>query len=556
MLPSIYKFGFYQTVQPPSTIIFCPVTYEDRSLDEVILIYLGEDMQDLDENDKDKSENRRASSIKQKPHTKNPVKYAHLAITQVPQVKKQIEDLSREIKTKIGKTVIASKNKEKVFSYMTSEDAPEDAEKIEQRYEDVLSRTKEHPYSAYLTLKNLIHNHPESPWIPQLFRAMAESAEDPEIVPLRDQEHELIKEYMKHVWADGAEEGEEKNIAMLAYDMSRRRDDGQTSHDEYSKFMAIISEGKIRNATDLMELIRFEAKETFLSKIGEGVSGKTYLVYSPDFKADMALKICPADIYSKVEAEILRALDHPGIVKIRYARDDVVKKDGKPVYAIMMEYVDGNTLKEIYARNPEGLGMMRSLEYSRKLLDAIKYLWKEGFRHRDIHPGNIKVDSKGNVVVLDFGIAAKDRYAAPKDNRRYGGKTDLFSWGLMTYKMLTGEHFLNEGDGTTMHAKTIARRKKNIWKRDGTLLQEYREKIDSRVPEQFRIPILLALEKIHSHDNVKVYSRVQRHLDMMAIDPKNKKMIEHELGYEISDDKYVKILEIAYGNDPDDPQIR
>ena len=128
-----------------------------------------------------------------------------------------------------------------------------------------------------------------------------------------------------------------------------------------------------------------------------------------------------------------------------------------------MEYVDGQTLEDRMKQGP--IPDMEALDYSVQLFNGISHLYNNGIFHRDINARNVKINSKGQVKIIDFGSAIEDLEAEPKDNRRTGGDTDFFSWALLTYEMLTGEHLVlsrEENMGTKTHAELVEKLKKEI----------------------------------------------------------------------------------------------
>lgn len=151
----------------------------------------------------------------------------------------------------------------------------------------------------------------------------------------------------------------------------------------------------------------------------------------------------------KIEARAVASLSHPNIVGVY----DVVT-DGR-VNFIVMEYVDGLTLKNLIAKkapfaNDEILGVAIQIN------DALTHAHANGIVHRDIKPQNILVTKQGLIKVTDFGIArtadantlsAKDQtmgsvhYFSPEQAR--GGfvdeKSDMYSLGILMYEMATAE---------------------------------------------------------------------------------------------------------------------
>ncbi|RJQ15561.1 serine/threonine-protein kinase [Candidatus Woesearchaeota archaeon] len=261
---------------------------------------------------------------------------------------------------------------------------------------------------------------------------------------------------------------------------------------DYQKLAALLEIGQVKNAEELFDCAQYSAKDVvFLKKLGEGVSGKTYLVDSLTLGKRMALKIVDSSAYTEQEAKILAGLNHKNIVRVWYASDALVKKGNTPVPAILMDYVDGKTLEEVMQDYPDGLPILYFADVANQLLDGIAYLRSQGVFHRDLNLRNIKVNNSGAVKILDFGIAA-DVKDVPKNNRKYGGPTDLFSFGLIVYKLRTGRHLLDDFDKdceSNSYAEKIERAKRVMLGEDGRLLLDYMLKLPkmnygkSSVPE-------------------------------------------------------------------------
>lgn len=149
------------------------------------------------------------------------------------------------------------------------------------------------------------------------------------------------------------------------------------------------------------------------------------------------------------EAEILYALDHPNIVKVRNIRTDA------ELPYIEMEFVNGESLDGRILRGPTPLH--ESLDLMRQATHALAYIHARGIRHRDLKPSNVLVQGDGVLKLVDFGIASdlhgeaitrsdeafgSVSYAPPEwmDPRRLDAvKWDIYSLGLVFYELLTGQ---------------------------------------------------------------------------------------------------------------------
>ena len=148
------------------------------------------------------------------------------------------------------------------------------------------------------------------------------------------------------------------------------------------------------------------------------------------------------------EATHAAGLSHPNVVSI-YDRGEA---EGS--YFIVMEYVEGRTLKELLVtRGPCPVPV--AISYVRQVLAALRYAHRNGIVHRDIKPHNVLVDHEGRVKVADFGIARAGssqiteagsiigtaQYLSPEQARGapVDESSDLYSTGIVLYELLTGD---------------------------------------------------------------------------------------------------------------------
>ncbi len=156
------------------------------------------------------------------------------------------------------------------------------------------------------------------------------------------------------------------------------------------------------------------------------------------------------------EAQNSASLNHPAIVAV-YDTGEERAPGGEPLPYIVMEYVNGRTLKEVLAA--EGpLMPRRALEISADICAALEFSHRHGIIHRDVKPGNVMLTQTGQVKVMDFGIAralasgattmtqtsaviGTAQYLSPEQARgeAVDARSDVYAAGCVVYELLTGQ---------------------------------------------------------------------------------------------------------------------
>ena len=197
---------------------------------------------------------------------------------------------------------------------------------------------------------------------------------------------------------------------------------------------------------------RYEIREL----IGVGGMANVYHCYDTIDAREVAIKILKDEFLSnedfirrfKNESKAIAVLNHPNIVRVY----DV--SFGDMIQYIVMEYIDGITLKE-YIDMQGVLDWKETVHLTTQILKALQHAHENGIVHRDIKPHNIMLLQDGTIKVTDFGIArfssnatrtmteqaiGSVHYIAPEQARgeKTDGKTDIYSVGVMMYEMLTG----------------------------------------------------------------------------------------------------------------------
>ena len=158
------------------------------------------------------------------------------------------------------------------------------------------------------------------------------------------------------------------------------------------------------------------------------------------------------------EAQSTAALNHPSIGAV-YDTGESIDKHGNHVPYIVMEYIEGQTLRDIMRGAADGRKILpeRALSITADVLSAIDYSHRNGIIHRDIKPANVMLTPSGQVKVMDFGIAraiadtssamtqtaaviGTAQYLSPEQARgeTVDARSDIYSTGCLLYELLTG----------------------------------------------------------------------------------------------------------------------
>lgn len=209
--------------------------------------------------------------------------------------------------------------------------------------------------------------------------------------------------------------------------------------------------------------------------------GVVYEARDSHLDRTIALKLLPADALANParrqrfvqEAKAASALNHPHIVTIY----DISSDDGTDYIA--MEFIRGRTLEQLLSTGK--LPLAEALKYATQLADALAAAHAAGIVHRDLKPGNIMITERGDVKVLDFGLAkladspsvsdqdvtrtqrvhtqvgtvmGSPPYMSPEqaEGRPVDARSDIFSFGSVLYEMLTGTRAFQG----TNHTATMA----------------------------------------------------------------------------------------------------
>ncbi|HLK22615.1 MAG TPA: protein kinase [Bryobacteraceae bacterium] len=192
-----------------------------------------------------------------------------------------------------------------------------------------------------------------------------------------------------------------------------------------------------------------------VSMLGKGGMGEVYRADDLTLDQPVALKFLPDGALSnqnalarfKNEVRVARQVSHPNVCRVY----DVGEIDGH--IFLSMEYVDGEDLGSLLRR----IGRVpadKALEISRKLCAGLAAAHEKGVLHRDLKPSNVMLDSHGQVLLTDFGLAGladqitgnevrngTPQYMAPEQlaGKEVTTRSDIYSLGLVFYEIFTGK---------------------------------------------------------------------------------------------------------------------
>ena len=208
-------------------------------------------------------------------------------------------------------------------------------------------------------------------------------------------------------------------------------------------------------------------KYRIVDKLGRGGMGTVYRAVDETLDREVAIKVLNPDLSDpdvlkrfRAEAVTLARLNHPGIATIyelHHQQEDLL---------MVMEYVRGETFHDLSDR----LGPIappQAAHLCMQVLDALGHAHRGGVVHRDLKPANVMITEGGAVKVMDFGIArvlgtehfthggymmGTPAYMAPEQvlGREIDGRADLYSVGVVLYRLLTGRLPFNADTAISM----------------------------------------------------------------------------------------------------------
>ena len=200
----------------------------------------------------------------------------------------------------------------------------------------------------------------------------------------------------------------------------------------------------------------FANKYRIIGEIGRGGMGVVFKAEDTKLKRSVALKFLPPELMHSTEArerfireaQAAAALDHPNICTVY----EVEEQEGQGYIA--MAYIDGKSLKEKAAQEP--LKINEALNVAIQVAVGLEEAHRKGIIHRDIKPANIMLTDKGQVKIMDFGLAKQESagdltktsavmgtvaYMSPEQalGKKIDHRTDIWSFGCLLFEILAGQ---------------------------------------------------------------------------------------------------------------------
>ncbi len=223
--------------------------------------------------------------------------------------------------------------------------------------------------------------------------------------------------------------------------------------------------------------------------LGKGGMGEVYLATDPALGRRVAIKVLPAALQQDAkmrgrfvnEARAVAALNHPNVITLHDLATTDAQDAGFPPGALylVLEYLEGRGLDEIM--DVRRLGVAECVDIAIQVLEGLKAAHQNRILHRDITPANVMLAPDGRAKLLDFGLSKilLESAKGPAPPRHTGEgmivgtldylspeqalgspldeRSDLFSFGIVFYQMLAGQHPFSGASVTQMVAKMMTK---------------------------------------------------------------------------------------------------
>jgi serine/threonine-protein kinase len=267
-------------------------------------------------------------------------------------------------------------------------------------------------------------------------------------------------------------------IGYLVFNSIRKSQNAEGHFDRYSSEKKSDHQKNLRNIQDNsttsnavvspihnyqnIELACVNKGYMLQSELGRGGMATVYLAHNNKFDTNVAIKVLNKEFVHNdnirkrflSEAKSMFKMSHPNIIKV----NDLIEEND--AIAFVMEYIEGETLKEYLDRNGKLKDDVIKAIFT-QMLEAAGYVHKQNLIHRDIKPSNFMINKDGEVKLIDFGIAKNTdtssaeytqtntgmqmgtlTYMSPeqiKSSKDVGPQTDIYSLGVVLWQMVTGK---------------------------------------------------------------------------------------------------------------------
>ena len=202
-----------------------------------------------------------------------------------------------------------------------------------------------------------------------------------------------------------------------------------------------------------------DGKYRVIREVGSGGMAHVYRAINMSSRKVVAVKMLKEEYLN--DQEFLRRFEREAKASLALSHENIVRAygvgDDNGVPYIVLEYVEGKTLKELIRESPGGhLSVQQAIGICSQILDALSYAHAHGIIHRDVKPQNVIVTNRGRAKLADFGIAREVtastvtfsgknvigsvHYISPEQAKGLPvtEESDIYSAGISLYEMLTG----------------------------------------------------------------------------------------------------------------------